>query len=78
MITIYKAESIGREVVPELHINATEAAPEMRDLVAAHAHYQEQARAIADALSTSLPGGTVHELLVELLQRKACLLRVPA
>lgn len=40
--------------------------------------YRSEAKAIADALSNSLPGGTLDQLLAELLRRKASLLIVTA
>lgn len=43
-----------------------------------HALYRAEGRVLADALEKNLPGGTLHALLVELLERKASLLRVPA
>ena len=46
-------------------------------LTYARALYKRQAALLVDALLTSLPGGTVDELLVELLRRKASLFAVP-
>jgi hypothetical protein len=42
----------------------------------AQALYATQGRVLADALYDSLPGGTLDELLAELLQRRASLFRV--
>jgi len=42
----------------------------------AQKRFDRQAKIIADALFSSLPGGTVHSLLVELLKRKTSLLVV--
>lgn len=39
--------------------------------------YRDDAKAIADALQRSLPGGTWSELLAELLSRHVCYFRVP-
>ena len=38
--------------------------------------YQEQGRAMCDAMMRTLPGGTLDELLVALLTRKASFFRV--
>ncbi len=42
----------------------------------AQARFDEQSKIIADALFASLPGGTLHALLVEFLRRKTSLLVV--
>lgn len=39
--------------------------------------FTTDARALADVLHNNLPGGTFVALLAEMLDRKACLLRVP-
>jgi hypothetical protein len=84
MTTIYKAQPIGDQVIPDLDIRATDTLPEQpffpsstwekhwRDIYAA------QAGAIADALYASLPGGTLDALLVEMLDRKRSILKVKA
>lgn len=40
-------------------------------------YYQIQAKTIADILFKHLPGGTIDQLLCEMLQKRAVLLRVP-
>lgn len=39
--------------------------------------FEEQGKVIADALFGHLPGGTVDQLICEMLQRRASLFRVP-
>ena len=39
--------------------------------------YQEEAKKLYEILVKNLPGGTLHALLVKLLEEKASLLRVP-
>jgi hypothetical protein len=39
--------------------------------------YQKEARRLATVLIETLPGGTLDQLIVYLLERKASLLRVP-
>jgi hypothetical protein len=75
--TIYKASGPGIDgPIPDLRLVATEQVPEMATLADADAFYREQGRVLADALSASLSGGTMHALLVELLDRKRSLLRI--
>lgn len=51
--------------------------PDRPDLMSAHTTYVAQAKLIVDLLITTLPGGTVDQLLIELLQRKASLFVIP-
>lgn len=51
--------------------------PENISLAQASVAFEAGAVHLADALERSLPGGTLHALLIVLLRRKACLLRVP-
>ena len=39
--------------------------------------HRSDAKALADELFATLPGGTLDALLCEMIERKACLLRVP-
>lgn len=68
---IYKAQPIGSESVPDLHLNATEPCPDGGSLQAANDLYRTAAREIVAALNASLPSGTMHCLLVELLAQRA-------
>lgn len=44
--------------------------------VGAAAMFKADSKAIADALWESLPGGTLSELIAELLERRSCQFRV--
>lgn len=75
---IYKAHrTISSEPIPDLRLAALEQMPEALDLAEARATYRDQARVIVAALRRSLPGGTIDAVLVELLEMKISLLRVP-
>lgn len=82
---IYKAQGSIGHPIPDLEITATEQLPAQpmtqyykADLVAAHRLFEEQARELVDRLFASLPGGTIDAVLVEMLNRKASVLRVLA
>jgi hypothetical protein len=44
----------------------------------AQERFKAEASLLADGLLKTLPGGTTHELLIEMLKRKTCLLHVKA
>ena len=80
MTSIYKAEECGGCPVPDLHLSITEHVPAFpagtRWEDAANGFYRAQGRELVAALKRTLPGGTMHALLVALLEDKASLLRV--
>jgi hypothetical protein len=51
--------------------------PEIKNLEEARNFYIEQGKELADVLCSTLPGGTLDQLICELLTRKASLFRVP-
>jgi hypothetical protein len=79
VIRVSKAQGIRRnEEIVSARIEISETVEsDGRSLEEMRALYQAEARGLADVLSDSLPGGTMHELLIELLQRKACYLVIP-
>lgn len=84
-ITLCKAGPVtGREPPPNVTIRIEGAPPEWKSGVSerewmedALASYRYQGQRLADALFGSLPGGTLDQLLLAILERKACVLRVP-
>jgi hypothetical protein len=77
-VAVFRAqETVSDEPVPTLELVAYEAAPNFPTLVEAGEAYERDAKTIADALFSSLPGGTIDRLLVEMLSRKASHFRVP-
>jgi len=42
-----------------------------------HKFYAAEAKQLADVLFKALPGGTIDQLLIEMMQRKASLFRAP-
>lgn len=75
MIPIYKATGL-RAGVPDLVLNIVETVPEQETLADSREFFRAQGRALAEALRTTLPGGTYDALLAELLETKLSLLRV--
>lgn len=75
-IAIFKAQPTVNEVEPA-KIVMDEEIPRMKTLEEARELYIEQGKKLADALCDSLPGGTLDQLICELLTRKASLFRVP-
>lgn len=79
-LTLHSAGPIGDQHVPILRIVAV---AELTDEQTAtmnpstlRAHYQREGRSLAEAIVQHLPGGTVDQLLVALLEHRASLLRV--
>lgn len=63
--------------VPQVTVVVDLDLPDRDTLAEAQALFDADAKAIADALHASLPGGTLRALLVEFLRHDQCLLRVP-
>lgn len=76
-ISILRAGSVGAVNPPVLSIKVGDQISEDMTIESAKELYADQATKLVDALLESLPGGTVDAMLVELLRRKATLLRVP-
>ncbi|SER35458.1 hypothetical protein [Giesbergeria anulus] len=78
-IHLLRAASLGgNSSPPNLKIIVGESQmPDNLSIEAAKEIYAAQAKELADGLLKSLPGGTLDQLLAELLERKASLLRVP-
>jgi len=80
-ITVHKASAI-RDSVPDLVITANAAMPEIVHPsspgweLLARDRYEQEGRLVAEALWQHLPGGTVDQILMALLERRASLLRV--
>ncbi len=86
-IEVRRASPVGDVRVPRVTINIHGELPGLppllpgqtvaESLAPVDAIYQQDATAIANALSASLPGGTFDRLIVELLKMKASHFRVP-
>ena len=75
---VCKADPIGNQVIPSQTIGISLSLPEStgksnRELTE---FFKGEAGKIADALFTSLPGATLDQLVIEMLERKACMLHV--
>lgn len=66
-VTLYRASSLSADVVEDLCIQTFQPMPDDH----APGLFEEQARELVVALGRTLPGGTMDQLLVELLRRKA-------
>ena len=76
-VSILRARSVGDSHPPKLTIKAHEQIHDLKSLEEARALHRRQGIELADALLASLPGGTIDELLAELMRRKASLFSVP-
>ena len=75
-LTIFKAQPIGDESIEDVTITIQEVAWSSPDLASAARFYQRQGDALVDALWACLPGGTIDQMIAELLRRRASLFRV--
>lgn len=76
-VTLSKAEPVGLKVVPDLHIRIDGALERCASLEESKVRFAAQAKELAMALRNHLPGGTLDQLLIELLQMKASHFVVP-
>lgn len=74
-VSIYRAQPIANEVAEQVAIEITDEIPS-GDVDSTRKTFEEQGAALAAALWGSLPGGTLDELIANLLQRRASLFRV--
>jgi hypothetical protein len=76
-ISIYRADGLGpNESVPPVTIRIDKPMPGFNSSDDARARFKADGDAIAEALWSVLPGGTVDALIGDLLARRASLLRV--
>ena len=77
VVTVGKAQRLApSDEVPNLCIVATDEVESTPSLESAMAIYTEQAEKIVSALYTSLPGGTMDQILIKLLEKKASFFKV--
>jgi hypothetical protein len=77
-VSLFKAQDTVRDQpVPSLEIVAYHAIPDSPTLEAAAEAFQADAKQVVTAMLASLPGGTVDQILVELLRAKASHFVVP-
>ena len=81
ILTCYKASSAtGRSPIPDAQIHIAHPLPPdeaVRSLEGWRTIYHCEARQLADVLMASLPQGTIHELLLVLLQRYSSVYQGP-
>lgn len=68
--SISKADPVGDQVIPDVVIRIERVLADMTDPVHAETIYNTQAKIIVDALTRSLPQGTLDRVLGKLLVRK--------
>ena len=73
-LTIFKAQP--DELVEDVTITIEEASPDFPNLAAAARFYHRQGKALVDTLWACLPGGTIDQIIAELLRRRASLFSV--
>jgi hypothetical protein len=78
---VHKASPTGRVHVPDMVIKTDGVWPDVRDLEDGWekriiVKHEAEGRAIAEAMWRSLSGGTVDQVLLALMERRASLLRV--
>jgi hypothetical protein len=76
IIAILKAQPTV-DPIEAVKIVMDEEIPEIKNLEEAKDFYIEQGKELAAVLCSTLPGGTLDQLICELLTRKASLFRVP-
>jgi hypothetical protein len=76
-LSIYRAQNVGMRIVSPTVIEITEELPHIKDLKELRQVFQKEAFELVDALFNSLPGGTLDEVLAEMMRRKASFFVVP-
>lgn len=80
VVCVAKAESIGNRHAPKITIDISGQLPnsnEFKSLNEWRDWLKREGQMIERALFESLPGGTYDALLLAMVERNACLLRVP-
>lgn len=75
-VDVHRAGAIGDLHVPAFVITGQEEMPEQASLRDARQLYADEGAAIAQTLIHCLPGGTLDQVLLRLLEHAASLLRV--
>lgn len=76
-IKTYKASPVGKEEVPSLEIAFDLEVPEFEQLDYGRKAYRDSAKEIVGAMVETLPGGLFDAILVEMMEARVSLLRVP-
>lgn len=76
MISVFKAQPTGDQVISDLNLTATKTFPDLDSSTAGMSVHEVDAKFVVSALLASLPGGTVDAILRLLLEHRASLLRV--
>jgi hypothetical protein len=74
-VIVYKASAMPGEVSTSLQVKATEEFPELRDLTESRRRHWMDGQHLAKALLETLPGATIDQLLVALMEHRCSLLR---
>ncbi len=72
-ICVAKANPIGQaDKIDGCEIHIKNTLPTYKDIEILNDHFSDEAIDIMDALKTSLPQGTMHQLLILMLQNHRC------
>ena len=74
---IYKAQGVGDVKVESATLTIDDEMPPFESIEVSKENFTTDAKAAADLLCSTLPGGTLDQLICELLTRRASLFRVP-
>ncbi len=75
-VGVFTAQPVGQKKVPNLLIHTLGNFPEVDSTRDSRQLHVYQARKIAEALIKTLPGGTLHALLIEMLKHRENVLTV--
>lgn len=75
-VTVFRAQPLGGKQTPKLNLKTGNPFPPFSGHEDARVHFLLDAAEIVNGLEASLPGGTVDQVLIKLLSRKASELRV--
>lgn len=75
IITLSKADPIGKKAVPDMFINISTDLPVNETLEDSENYYEAQAILLESALYNVLPQGVFDRLIIKLMERKTSLYR---
>ena len=75
VITLSKADPIGKEELPDMFISISADLPKHKTLEDSENYYDTQAIQLEDALYNVLPQGVFDRLTIKLMERKTSLYR---
>ena len=74
---VYKAQRVGGIAIASAKLIMEDELPSFESVEVSVGNFKTDAKAIAGLLCETLPGGTLDQLICELMTRRASLFRVP-